>query len=219
MVALPQIRVMITPTRIEDADALEALQRATYGDDYGEEFPDTLRSWHFRSHVEIFPEGQFVARDAYSGAIVGSTSSMRFDFDLDNPHLPPWAETTGMGYLTTHNPRGQWLYGVESCVLPDYQGHGVGARLMDARFDYARRHNLRGLVAGSNIMGYSKVAHRMTAEDYMREVVAGRMWDNNLSKQLKHGFRALHVIPGYISDFLSCGYGVAMVWENPNYRG
>lgn len=89
--------------------------------------------------------------------------------------------------------------------------------LMDARFDLIRRLNLRGLVAGSIIMDYHKVAGEMAAEEYVRDVVSGVRFDNNLSKQLRKGFRVHNLIPNYCYDRRSLNWGVAIVWENPDY--
>ena len=109
------------------------------------------------------------------------------------------------------------MYGVESTVHPDYQGCGVGSLLMNARFDVLRRLNLKGMIAGSMIMNYAQVADQISAEDYMREVVEGKRFDNNLTKQLKKGFRAINVIPEYIEDPRTLNYAVAILWENPAY--
>lgn len=110
------------------------------------------------------------------------------------------------------------MYGVESCVHPEYRGRGVGSLLMDARFDVLRRLNLRGLVAGSIPMDYHKVAASMTIEDYVREVVEGKRFDTNLSKQLHKGFQAHNLIPEYIYDLRSLNWAVAIVWDNPAYE-
>lgn len=109
------------------------------------------------------------------------------------------------------------MYGVESCVHPDYRGQGVGSKLMDARFAVLRRLNLRGMIAGSMIMDYHKVAHLISPEQYVREVVAGTRFDTNLSKQLHKGFRALNLIPNYVYDPRTLNWAVAIIWENPDY--
>lgn len=110
------------------------------------------------------------------------------------------------------------MYGVESCVHPDYQGQGVGSKLMDARFGTLKRLNLRGMVAGGMIMNYHEVAHEMSAEQYVQEVIAGKRYDNNLTKQLHKGFVVQNLIPNYDSDPRACNWGVAIVWRNPDYR-
>lgn len=109
------------------------------------------------------------------------------------------------------------MYGVESFVHPDYQGNGVGSKLMDARAEVVRRLNLRGIVAGSLIIDYHKVADHMTPEQYVAEVIAGTRFDTNLTKQLKKGFKAGNVIPNYTYDDRSKDYGVAIMWVNPAY--
>ena len=109
------------------------------------------------------------------------------------------------------------MYGVESLVHSAYRGHGVGSKLMDARFDTLRRLNLRGMVAGSAIIDYHKVADHLSVEQYIQEVAAGRLFDTNLTKQLHKGFKAYHPIPGYVDQPEARGYGVLIVWENPDY--
>lgn len=110
------------------------------------------------------------------------------------------------------------MYGVETLVHPDYQGYGIGGLLMDRRFDVARQLNLRGIVGGSLIKDYHTVADRLTPEQYVAEVVAGRLFDTNLSKQIKKGFQPRSPIPHYTSYPLSLDYAITIVWENPQYR-
>jgi ribosomal protein S18 acetylase RimI-like enzyme len=109
------------------------------------------------------------------------------------------------------------MYGVESCVHPEYQGRGVGSKLMDARFEVLRHLNLRGMIAGSMFMDYYKVAHLMSPEDYVREVEAGLRFDTNLTKQLHKGFRVHNLIPHYVHDNRTLDWAAAIVWENPDY--
>lgn len=112
------------------------------------------------------------------------------------------------------------MYGVETCAHPDYRSQGVGGKLMDARYAVARRLNLRGMVAGSAIIDYGKVANTVPVEAYVADVVAGRRFDTNLSKQLRKGFRVRNIIPNYLEgDPRSAGWGVTIVWENAEYSG
>src|SRR5690606_17734313 len=83
--------------------------------------------------------------------------------------------------------------------------------------DLARRLNLRGMIAGSIIMGYAAVADEVTPEQYVRDVIAGTRFDNNLTKQLKKGFKVRNLIPNYSEDPRSRNWGLAIVWENPDY--
>ncbi|MEP7291793.1 MAG: GNAT family N-acetyltransferase [Chloroflexota bacterium] len=110
------------------------------------------------------------------------------------------------------------MYGVETFVHPDYQSQGVGSQLMDARFDLLRRLNLRGLVAGSLFVGYEAVAEQMPPEQYVAEVVAGKRFDPNLSKQLRKGFKVRNLIPKYTEEPRTRDYAAAIVWLNTDYR-
>lgn len=100
---------------------------------------------------------------------------------------------------------------------PDYQGKRIGGKLIEARWDVVRRFNLRGMVAGSIIMDYHQVAAQVTPEQYVREVMDGLRFDNNLTKQLKKGFEVRNLIPDYCDDPRSLNWGVAIVRENPDY--
>lgn len=217
MEATAGTEVLIVPSTAEYADALVYIERVVYSGSKTDDSIDALHVEHFKSMIATFPEGQFMAVDPLTGQVVGLTSSMLMRFDPTQSFVEPWVETTGYGFLTTHEPDGDWMYGVESAVLPNYQGKGVGSRLYAARFALAQRLNLRGMVAGSTIMNYHAYADTMTPEDYVRAVVAGQIFDNNLTKQLRKGFRVLNVIPDYVTDALSCGYGAAIVWDNPAY--
>ena len=100
---------------------------------------------------------------------------------------------------------------------PAYQGRGVGGKLIEARYDIVRALNLRGMAAGSLIIDYYKVADHIPVEQYVQDVVDGKRFDTNLSKQLRKGFKVHGLIPNYSIHDLSLGWGVEIVWENPDY--
>lgn len=110
------------------------------------------------------------------------------------------------------------MYGVETFVHPDFQGSGVGSQLMNARFDLLRSLNLRGIVAGSLFVDYQFVAEQMSPEQYVQEVVEGKRFDSNLSKQLRKGFKVRNLIPNYTDEPRTRDYAVAIVWINLDYR-
>ena len=107
---------------------------------------------------------------------------------------------------------------MDSVVLSDYRSQGVGGKLIEARYNLIRKLNLRGLVAGSIPIDYSKVADHVSIEQYVRDVVAGTRFDTNLSKQLRKGFKVHGLIPNYTTELSCGGYGVEIVWDNPEYR-
>lgn len=201
----------------DDAQAMQELFIATF--DAGstpEDCEQCMVAKQFRRHRLLFPEGQFVAVDVESGLLVGFAVTMRTSYDPVHPHLDSWWVSSGEGWLTTHQPEGEWLYGIESVVRSEYRRLGVGTRLMDARKALAREYNLRGIVAGSMPRDYHTVD--MPIEAYVEAVIAGRLYDTNLSKQLRMGFQCVQIIPDYVIDAESRRYGVLIRWDNPEYK-
>lgn len=209
--------IVIRPSAERYADQMEALMALVYNLDPRDPAERTLNAAHFRQHLKVFPEGQFVAIDTRTDTVVGLTVSMRINHDPKHPLLTPWWELIGDGTLSTHVRKGEWMYGVESAVHPDYRGYGVGKQLTQARTRVLKALNLRGMLAGSAIIDYHKVAASVPVEDYVADVIGGRRFDTNLSKQIKMGFKPLHIIPNYLQDWDCCGYGVEMVIPNPDY--
>jgi GNAT superfamily N-acetyltransferase len=209
--------LVVIPSSADYAEQMQQLQHIVYHST-PEEPDGVLLAEHFRNHVKVFPEGQFIALDTATNTVVGLTVSMRMNFDPNKPFIEPWLVTIGGGWLSTHVPNGEWMYGVESCVHPDYQGMGIGSKLMDARFDVARRLNLKGMVAGSAIIDYYKVPESVSPEDYVQGVVSGKYFDTNLTKQIRKGFKPHCLIPNYLHDPETRGWGVTIVWDNPEYR-
>lgn len=94
----------------------------------------------------------------------------------------------------------------------------MGGKLIEARYDLIRALNLRGLVAGSLIIDYAKVADTVPVEQYVRDVVDGRRFDTNLTKQLRKGFQVHGLIPNYCDNDTSANWGVEIVWMNLDYQ-
>lgn len=215
--ASSQSAIQILPSSERYVAQMEHLMATVYNLDPNDEESGIFDVARFRKHLEIFPEGQFIAVDTATDKVVGFTVSMRVNYSAQSPLNASWWDLIGQGWLTTHVPNGEWLYGVESAVHPDYQGKGIGKKLTNARLDTMRRLNLRGMVAGSAIVSYHKVADSVPVEEYVADVIAGRRFDNNLTKQLKMGFKPMHIIPNYLEDEDCAGYGVEVVIENPAY--
>lgn len=74
---------------------MEALQADAYSCKLGED--GLLTADHFREHLRVFPEGQFIAVDTETNRVVGMTVSMRMDFNPSQPLLDSWNATTSYG--------------------------------------------------------------------------------------------------------------------------
>lgn len=100
-------------------------------------------------------------------------------------------------------------------VDPELRGLGIGKLLYAARRDLVKRLGLLRIRAGARLRGYSKVAGRMTAEQYTIEIVQGRLTDPTLSFQLKQGFEVLAVVSDYLRhDLESLGHASVIEWMN-----
>ncbi|MEQ9616837.1 MAG: GNAT family N-acetyltransferase [Phycisphaerales bacterium] len=181
-------------------------------------YPD-ITPWsdeYLESHLKVFPQGQLVAVEQYSGLVVGVCSGLVIDWDR-LPDTSSWNALTAGGMYTNHDPvNGSTLFAADVMVRPGYQGQGIGRRLYKrGRFDLARQLGLWRIVAGSRLRGYHRFADSLTADEYVIEVVNGRLNDPTLSFQLHLGFRVTGVVEGYFAgDPESGGWAAVIEWLN-----
>jgi GNAT superfamily N-acetyltransferase len=184
------------------ADELEALQRIVFPTLDEDEL---ILAAHYLRHLEVFPEGQFVITD--SDKIIGMTTTMRSNFDFNHYHHT-FKETIAGGWLTNHNPGGEWLYGLDVGVHPDYRGKGLARHLYRARHELAKELGLKGQVTVGMMNGYGAVSNEMSGEQYFKELLEGKRTDPTITPQMKVGFEPIALIPDYLNDPTCGNYGV-----------
>ena len=87
----------------------------------------TYSEAQLHGQMNQFPEGQFVA--IYEGRLIGYSATFRIPETLAlQPH--DWTTITGRGYASRHDPQGDWMYGMDVCVDPDFRGQRIGQRLV-----------------------------------------------------------------------------------------
>jgi GNAT superfamily N-acetyltransferase len=185
-----------------DAPQLEELQKIvfpTLADD------ELIRAAHYLRHLELFPEGQFVITDG--NRVVGMTTTMRSDFDFLNYHHT-FKETIAGGWLSNHNPEGQWLYGLDMGLLPEYRGRGLARILYRARQEVAKSLGLKGQLTVGMMSGYGAVSDQMTGEQYYQELIQYKRKDPTLTPQMKIGFEPIALMPNHLNDPVCGNYGV-----------
>jgi GNAT superfamily N-acetyltransferase len=192
-------------------EALEELQRIVYPTLGAAEL---MRAEHFAAQYQLFPQGQFVA--LINGQVVGQGSGFFIDFDFDHPNHS-FREICADFYFTNHDPDGDYYYGADISVHPDFRGRGIGRRLYDARKNLVRQANRRGIVAGGLIPGYAAYKSELPPQQYVDRVVAGELRDSTLNFQLSMGFQVRGLIPDYIEDSASDNWATLIVWENSDF--
>jgi ribosomal protein S18 acetylase RimI-like enzyme len=168
------------------------------------------------SHLRVFEEGQFVAVEEGSQRVVGMSASLIVLWDDYEIH-DNWREFTDHGMFTNHDPaNGRTLYGAEVMVHPGCQRHGVGKKIYRARTALVKRLGLLRIRAGARLRGFHKHSDRMSAEEYVSKVVAGKLKGPTLSFQLREGFHVIDVVHGYLrNDPESEGWAAVIEWLNP----
>ena len=197
----------------EMVEQLEAIQRAAFPSLAAAEL---ITAAHYAEHIRRFPEGQFAVVTA-NGRVVACSTDFRTAIDLEHfEHR--YMDAVDQNWLGKHDPDGEWLYGADIGVRPEYRRRGIARLLYEARHRLVRRLGLRGHVAGGMLRGYGAVKDRMSVEEYVAEVVAGRMVDPTVTVQLKCGFRVHGIIQDYVSDPSCDNKAALIIWDNPDYR-
>lgn len=162
-------------------------------------------------HVARFPEGALCVE--MDGKVVGSMTALRRNLDAEERH--DWASVTDDGYIRNHEPDGDTLYIVDICVMPEYRRFGLGKWLMQSMYETVVRLGCRRLLGAGRMPGYSRVADRLTPEQYVEQVKLGERKDPVLTFLLKCGRMPVGVVRDYLDDEESGNNAALMEWRNP----
>ncbi|MFW5707652.1 MAG: GNAT family N-acetyltransferase, partial [Bacteroidota bacterium] len=203
-------KVNVRNLDLSDFDALVRMQKVC--------FP-SMQTWtreNIESQLKVFPEGQIIIE--IDGMLVASSSSLIIDSqDLD--FEKNWDEICDYGNITTHNPEGDTLYGMEIMVHPEFRGMKLATRLYEARKELARDKNLRRIVIGGRLPGYKSYRDKLNINQYVDRVTSKAIFDPVLTPQLSNGFSLKKVIREYIDeDKESSGFATYLEWTNFDYR-
>ena len=148
--------------------------------------------------------------------MVGMASGVFVDYDISEPQHD-MGEVCGTEGVGNHDPDGDWYYGIDIAVHPDYRGRGIARRLYELRHQLVIDHNRKGMIAGGVIPGYAEHKSALSAEQYVEAVAAGTLYDPTLSVQLRNGFEVTGVIADYVDDATVDNWASFIVWRNPYY--
>jgi ribosomal protein S18 acetylase RimI-like enzyme len=168
------------------------------------------------SHLDIFPEGQFVAVEP-DGTIVGSASTLIISLDPEYKEHA-WVDITANGMFTNHSYDGDSLYGADISSHPKHRHEGIGSMLYAARKDLVMKLNLRRMISGGRLFNYCDYADKMSAVEYAEKVIRGEFRDPVLSFELDNGFKFIKILPNYLDDVRSLNYASFIEWLNPKFH-
>ncbi|MBE7637130.1 GNAT family N-acetyltransferase [Sneathiella sp. P13V-1] len=169
-----------------------------------------------QAQIQRFPEGQFVV--LFEEKVVGFCSTCRLPEKLAlGKHS--WESITGGGFASRHDPKGDWLYGIEIMVDPDMQGNRIGQRLYNERRKLCVSLALKGIVFGGRLPNLAKKWKIVgSAENYIEMVLNKSFRDPVLGFQVRNGFEPIGVLKDYFpGDQASMGYASHMIWHNHKY--
>lgn len=163
----------------------------------------------------IFPEGAFMVLDGDD--VVGMASGIFVNYDIAEAQHD-MNEVVGDEGVGNHDPDGDWYYGIDIAVHPDYRGRGIARRLYDLRKQLVIDHNRKGFIAGGVIPGFADHKAVMSAQAYVDSVASGELHDPTLSVQIRNGFEVHGVIADYVDDPTTGNWASFIVWRNPQYE-
>ncbi len=209
----PKSRLTIRNATPQDVPAICELTQRVYRGSGMQGYPLGA----VRGQINHFPQGQFVV--LVDDKVVGYCATFRIREKLAlRQHS--WVEITGNGYASRHDPQGDWLYGMEVCVDPEYRGYRIGQRLYNERKRLCIDLGLKGIVFGGRLPSLARRLRRYgTIENYLEQVKLKKKRDPVLSFQLHNGFEIIGVLPNYLpEDRESMGNAVHLVWRNPKVK-
>ena len=201
-------RLEVRHARAKDIPGIAALVRRVYDD------MPAYTHGEIRGQINNFRDGCFVA--LLDDEVVGYCATMQVAEALAfQDH--DWDEITGNGFGSRHDPTGDWLYGYEMCVDPKVRGVRIGRRLYEERRALAEERDLTGIVFAGRMPNYRRNKRKVAGpEDYLEQVLAGKIHDPVLRFQLANGFEPDRVLEGYLpEDRASEANAVLMKWRNP----
>lgn len=203
-------RLELRTQRPEDYPDVAELMDEVYKD-YDGAWPEKI----YQAQLAAFPDGQICIED--KGKVIACAFTIIVDYEkFGDAHT--WEEITGDARLTTHDPDGDVLYGVDVMVAREYRNLRLGRRLYEARKELCRNLNLKSIMAGGRIPNYRKYAKKMTPDEYIAAVKSKDIYDPTLSFQLSNGFEVKRLLKAYWpEDKESMGYATLLQWYNIHY--
>jgi len=201
--------VRISPMGEEHLDGVVELQKLVFPPPFSDELHWDVE--YLQIHLDVFPEGQWVALDGNS--VIGSCSNCRTSEERWKSHRNWWEAVDGPS-IQGFDPNGSTLYGMDIGVHPKYRQQGIGRLFYERRFLYVEEQAMTRFGTACRIPDYSH--HRgLSLEAYVEGVVEERLTDRTLTPLLRYGLTCLGVKRDYLPDPESDDAAAGLEWLNP----
>lgn len=171
-----------------------------------------------QDRLETFSAGFF---GAFSGDhLIGMASSQIINYSLNEDPIS-WNELTSDGWISkTHYSSGNCLHFVSICVHPKIRNLGIATMLNRARLSLAKELRLDYALTDARIPGFHKYLNQsaqITIDQYIREVISGKILEPVVKMYLTLGFNILGIVADCMkSDIESSNYGLALIKDLRN---
>lgn len=165
--------------------------------------------------ADIYPEGTIVALDGERVVGMGAGIMVHLDFNEfpKTEHALLYDEQD----VCRHDMQGQYYFGSELGVHPDYRGRGIARQIYNRRKAEVTKHNKKGFIAAAVLPGYTNFIHSLSAEAYVAKVVQGEFFDPTLSVQLRNGFEVIKLLKDFYVNPQTNNWSALIYWENDQY--
>ncbi len=162
------------------------------------------------------PELIYVVLDMETLNVAASTTMLCTTFDRAMS-CSSWEDISGYRTLSTHDPDGDTIFGIDLTVAPQYQTLGLASKLISTAFlaSVIGGHK-KGALLGARVPAYQKHAAKRSIEEHVFGTGSNpKTRDPEIKLYMTEGFRPLRIIPNYMDDEESLNYGVLMMLDNP----
>jgi ribosomal protein S18 acetylase RimI-like enzyme len=206
--------VLIRAMEIADIPWLMAFQETAVPFLGGKEIPWTEAQW--RTHFEVFPEGQLVA--LLDEQIVGFAASLLLRAGSNPYRIHTFEGVTEGGWFLNHEVEGESLFVADIRVEPDGRGEEWAGALHEALRDLGHVRNCQRILAAVCLGRFKETTKDPVAVDYGKKILAGEIKDPILFFHLRQGFVVRSLMPHYRPMSKNQGIMGLVEWVNPGHE-
>ncbi len=207
-----ELKIELRNLQLDDYLSLKSVMQDSYHD--VEDDPWSRKD--LGKLLEIFPEGQICV--TANDQVVGCALTLIVDYKkFGDKHT--YNQIIGEGTFSTHDPKGNVLYGIELFVHPDYRGMRLARRLYDARKELCENLNLQSIIIGGRMSRYNEHHLDLSPKEYIQKVKDSGIHDPVLSFQFANDFHVRKLVKSYLpGDIGSKEYAALLEWNNIFYE-